>query len=90
MFQKYLFVSILSLEILLKCFFNTFFLRDTHLLIIYFLGILSSGLGKSTKPSDVQKFTYLRSYLTNEALKSIRGLSITDENYGESLTILAN
>ena len=42
----------------------------------------------SSELSDFQQFTYLRSYLTDTALKSVSGLTLTNENYGKALTIL--
>ena len=47
-----------------------------------------SAIHNSSELIDVQKFTYLRSYLTDAALKSVSGLKLTNENYGKALTIL--
>ena len=38
--------------------------------------------------SDIQKFTYLKSYLSGEAERSIRSLSLVDVNYKTSIDIL--
>ena len=38
--------------------------------------------------SIVEKFTYLKSYLVEDAAKSIKGLSLTERNYKEALEIL--
>ena len=47
-----------------------------------------SAIHNSSELIDVQKFTYLQSYLTDAALKSVSGLKLTNENYGKALTIL--
>ena len=38
--------------------------------------------------SNIEKFTYLRSYIIGEAEGSIKGLATTDNNYKEALEIL--
>ena len=38
--------------------------------------------------SDVEKFTYLKGYLTNEAAASINGFSLTTNNYEKALELL--
>ena len=48
-----------------------------------FFGFLEAAIHNSSEVSDVQKFTYLRSYLTDAALKSVSGLTLTNENYGK-------
>ena len=53
-----------------------------------FLDSHEAAIHNSSELSDAQKFTYLRSYLTDAALKSISGLTLTNETYGKALTIL--
>ena len=36
----------------------------------------------------MEKFTYLKSFLTGEASRAVKGLAITTENYEETLKIL--
>ena len=38
--------------------------------------------------SEIQKFTYLRSYLTADAERSIRGLTLIKDNYEKAINIL--
>ena len=38
--------------------------------------------------ADIDKFTYLRSFLSNSALQSINGLSLNATNYKEAIEIL--
>ena len=52
-----------------------------------FLDYYEAAIHNSSELSDVQKFTYLRSYLTDAALKSVSGLTLTNENYAKALTI---
>ena len=52
-----------------------------------FLDSYEAAIHNSSELSHVQKFTYLRSYLTDPALKSVRGLTLANENYGKALTI---
>ena len=40
--------------------------------------------------SDVERFTYLQSFLEGEALRAVEGLEITDENYAQAKEILEN
>ena len=47
-----------------------------------------AAIHNSSELSGVQRFTYLRSYLTDAALKSVSGLILTNKNYGKFLTIL--
>ena len=53
-----------------------------------FLDSYEAAIYNSSELSDVQKFTYLRGYLTDTALKSVSGLTLTNKNYGKALTIL--
>lgn len=39
--------------------------------------------------SDVEKFTYLRSYVEGEAEKCIEGISLTNKNYKHALKLLS-
>ena len=43
-------------------------------------------IDKSSERSDMHKFTYLRSYLTDAVRLSISGLSLTNKNYRKVLT----
>ena len=38
--------------------------------------------------SDVEKFTYLREYLSGEAEKCIEGVTLTGENFVRAMTLL--
>ena len=53
-----------------------------------FLDSYEATIHNSSELSDVGKFTYLRSYLADAVLKSISGLTLTNENYGKALAIL--
>ena len=70
------------IEYILRC--NQFLPRVWPI----FLDSYEAAIHNSSELSDVQKFTYLRSYLTDAALKSVSGLTLTNENYGKALTIL--
>ena len=47
-----------------------------------------AAIGNSSDLNDVQKFTYIRGYLTDGAMNSISGLTLTNENYRKALTVL--
>ena len=47
-----------------------------------------AAIGNSSDLNDVQKFIYIRGYLTDGALNSISGLTLTNENYRKALTVL--
>ena len=70
------------IEYILRC--NQFLPRVWPI----FLDSYEAAIHNSSELSDVQKFTYLRSYLTDAALKSVSGLTLTNENYEKALTIL--
>ena len=53
-----------------------------------FLDSCEAAIHDSSELSDYQIFTYLRSYLTDAALNSVSGLTLTNENYWKALTIL--
>ena len=53
-----------------------------------FFDSYEAAIHNSSELSDVRKFTYLRSYLTDAALKSVSGLTLTNEDYGKASTIL--
>ena len=36
----------------------------------------------------MEKFTYLKSFLTGEASRAVKGLAVTTENYEEALQVL--
>ena len=38
--------------------------------------------------AEVEKFTYLKSFLTGEASRAVKGLAVTTENYEETLQVL--
>ena len=44
-------------------------------------------MGKSNL-LDVQNFNYLKILVINEVAKSLSGLSLTNDNYGEAINIL--
>ena len=46
------------------------------------------AIGDNKGLSKIEKFTYLRSYLSGEAENSINGLAATSENYDEAMAIL--
>ena len=52
------------------------------------MGSYETAICTSSDLSDFQKFTYLRTYLTDVVLKSTGGSTLTNENYGKVLTIL--
>ena len=45
-------------------------------------------VGENNKLSDIEKFTYLKGYLSGEAERCIEGLELTKDNYREALEIL--
>ena len=53
-----------------------------------FLDSCEAAIHDSSELSDCQIFTYLRSYLTDAALNSVSGLTLTNKNYWKALTIL--
>ena len=52
-----------------------------------FLDSYRAAIHNSSALSDIQKLTYLRSYLTDAALKSVSGLTLTNGNYEKALII---
>ena len=38
--------------------------------------------------SDIEKFNYLRGFLTDDALKTIEGLTLSSENYEKAISVL--
>ena len=48
----------------------------------------SAAIHTSSSLSDIEKFNYLRSYLTEATGECIKGLSLTSENYQKALEIL--
>ena len=53
-----------------------------------FLDSCEAAIHNSSELSDVQKFIYLRSYLTDAPMKSVSGLTLTNENFRKALAIL--
>ena len=53
-----------------------------------FYDSFSSTIDRNEHISNVEKFTYLRSFLTDNALSLISGLSLSDSNYNEALKCL--
>ena len=49
-----------------------------------------SSVHSNSQLSPVDKFNYLRSFLTGPALEAIAGLALSDANYTEATTILEN
>ena len=47
-------------------------------------------MNNSRSLSNVEKFNYLRSFLTGDALHAIAGLSLTNNNYEEAMQLLKN
>lgn len=47
-----------------------------------------AAVNNNSTLSNVQKFNYLRSYLTDEAYSCISGLTLTNENYDEAIKLL--
>ena len=52
-----------------------------------FIDTFEAAIDKSSL-SDVEKFNYLKGYLLGNALKTIEGLSLTNENYPKALDLL--
>ena len=52
-----------------------------------FIDTFEAAIDKSSL-SDVEKFNYLKGYLQDNALKTIEGLSLTNENYPKALDLL--
>ena len=48
----------------------------------------NSSVNENTKLSDINKFSYLKSFLTGEALKVVEGLTLTKENYKHAVLLL--
>lgn len=46
-----------------------------------FMDQIESAIDKNPDLSDIEKFTYLRSYLIQDAADEIRGFSLTSQNY---------
>ena len=53
-----------------------------------FFDAFNVAVGKISSISDIEKFTYLRSYVIGEAADAIKGLETTEKNYMEALDIL--
>ena len=47
-----------------------------------------AAINSSSSLSKVEKFNYLRSYLEGEALHTVSGLSLTNDNYEKALKLL--
>ena len=47
-----------------------------------------SAVDSNDNLSNVEKFTYLKSYLEKEAARTIQGFSLTNENYCEAIKLL--
>ena len=52
-----------------------------------FWGKFNQSVDKQEDLSDIQKFTYLKSYLVGDAERAIRGLSLNTDNYKILLTL---
>ena len=52
-----------------------------------FLDSFNSSIHQSSL-NDVEKFNYFRGYLKDEALKTLEGLTLSEENYEKALNIL--
>ena len=55
---------------------------------VQFYETFQSTIHTNTNISDVEKFTYLKSYLYSEAANAINGFSLTNENYKKALNLL--
>ena len=50
----------------------------------------SSTVHSKTNLNDIDKFTYLKSLLSEAALETISGLTLTSDNYSEAIELLKN
>jgi len=53
-----------------------------------FYETFNSAIHNNNKISDIEKFTYLKGYLSNEAATAINGFSLTSKNYNKALELL--
>ena len=49
-----------------------------------------SGIHSKRDISDIDKFSYLRSFLAPVALETISGLTLSSQNYSEAIDLLKN
>ena len=53
-----------------------------------FIDTFNNAVDENSQLTEIEKFSYLKSYLTVDAEKAVGGLSLTAENYAQGLTIL--
>ena len=53
-----------------------------------FIDSFTAAVDSSETLSNVEKFTYLRGYLEEDALRTIQGLSLTENNYDKAMALL--
>ena len=51
---------------------------------------LKQAVHKNVDVSDIQKFTYLKSFLVGDAERAIQGLTLTKENYAHAVETLTS
>ena len=55
-----------------------------------FIDSFNAAVNNSRSLSNVEKFNYLRSFMTGDAMHAISGLSLTNNNYDEAMQLLKN
>ena len=53
-----------------------------------FKNSFETAVNRSSDIAEVEKFTYLKSFLTGETSRAVKGLAVTTENYEEALKVL--
>ena len=53
-----------------------------------FKNSFEKAVNRSSDKAEVEKFTYLKSFLTGETSRAVKGLAVTTENYEEALKVL--
>ena len=53
-----------------------------------FIDTFNNVVDENSELTEIEKFSYLKSYLTGDAEKAVEGLSLTAENYAQGMTIL--
>ena len=53
-----------------------------------FIDTFNNAVDENSELTEIEKFSYLKSYLTGDAEKAVEGLSLTAENFVQGMTIL--